>query len=102
MQSKVWMLASVLVVSSGAPWAQVPDTLQVRSLAASCANCHGTAGVAQEGLESLADAGREELQRKLLDFKNGKKPATVMHQLAKGYTDVELVALASYFSALKK
>jgi len=31
-------------------------------------------------------------------FKAGKKPATLMHQLAKGYTDAELEALADHFS----
>lgn len=102
MQCRQWVLAGALAVFSWPLLAQVPDALQVRGLAASCAGCHGTTGQAQEGMESLAGASREELQRKLLDFKNGKKPATVMHQLAKGYTDAELVALASYFSALKK
>jgi len=40
--------------------------------------------------------------KKLLDFKTGKKPATIMHQLSKGYSDEQLAALATYFSALKK
>lgn len=102
MQCKLWVLAAGLAVSSGAALAQVPDALQLRGLAASCAGCHGTAGVAQEGVESLAGGNRDELQRKLMDFKSGKKPATVMHQLAKGYSDEQLAALAQYFSALKK
>jgi cytochrome c553 len=34
----------------------------------------------------------------LTQFKEGKKPATVMHQLAKGYSEQELAALADYFS----
>jgi cytochrome c553 len=38
----------------------------------------------------------------MLDFKTGKKPATIMHQLSKGYTDEQLEQLAGYFSALKK
>ena len=78
------------------------DPLQVRSWAAACANCHGTAGVAQPGMESLAGMPRDELAKKLLDFKAGRKPATIMHQLAKGYTDEQLQQLAAYFAALKK
>jgi len=35
------------------------------------------------------------------DFKTGKRPATIMHQLAKGYTDEQIDALAAYFSAQK-
>lgn len=83
-------------------WAGAADPLHVRSLAASCANCHGTAGVAQQGMESLAGQSKDDLLKKMLDFKTGKKPATIMHQLSKGYTDEQLEQLAVYFSALKK
>jgi cytochrome c553 len=38
----------------------------------------------------------------MLDFKSGKKPATIMHQLSKGYSDEQLEQLAGYFAALKK
>lgn len=82
--------------------AQTPDALQVRSWAAACANCHGTNGVAQPGNETLAGMGKDEMLKKLLDFKNGRKPATLMHQLAKGYSDEQLAAIAGYFAAQKK
>ncbi|WP_395669136.1 c-type cytochrome [Rhodoferax sp.] len=78
------------------------DALQVRSLAASCSACHGTNGVAQPGMESLAGKSKDDLLTKLLDYKTGKKPATLMHQLAKGYTDEQLEQMAGYFAALKK
>jgi cytochrome c553 len=35
-------------------------------------------------------------------FRDGKRPATVMHQLAKGYTDSQIEAIADYLSAQKK
>ncbi len=92
---------TLLLVSSGI-YAQAPDALQVRSWAAACANCHGTNGVAQPGMESLAGANKDDLLKKMLDFKSGKKPATIMHQLSKGYTDEQLAALAGYFAAQKK
>ena len=82
-------------------WAQV-DALQLRSWAAACANCHGTLGVAQPGMESLAGVPKDDLQKKLMDFKNGRKPATLMHQISKGYTDEQIEQLAGYFAALKK
>jgi sulfide dehydrogenase cytochrome subunit len=37
-----------------------------------------------------------------MDFKAGKRPATIMHQLAKGYTDEQLADIAGYFAAQKK
>lgn len=78
------------------------DALQVRGMAASCTSCHGTHGIAQPGMESLAGKPREELVQKMLDFKSGKKPATLMHQLSKGYSDKQIEQMADYFAALKK
>ena len=38
---------------------------------------------------------------RLKDFKNGKREATVMHQLAKGLTDDQMKIIADYFAAQK-
>jgi sulfide dehydrogenase cytochrome subunit len=100
---KLWIrLATLAAMGMGSIGAQAGDALQVRSWAASCANCHGTVGVAQPGMESLAGQPKEDLLKKMLDFKSGKKPATLMHQLSKGFTDEQLEQLAAYFAALKK
>lgn len=93
--------ATTLLWASQCAWAQV-DALQVRSWAAACANCHGTLGVAQPGMDSLAGVPKDDLQKKLMDFKTGRKPATLMHQISKGYTDEQIEQLAGYFAALKK
>ena len=72
----------------------------VRALAANCAACHGTHGKPAPGstLAGLAGKPKDELLTAMTQFKQGKKPATVMHQLAKGYSDEELAALADHFS----
>lgn len=93
-------VAAVLALT-GQAQAQV-DPLHVRSWAASCAACHGTNGRAEPGMESLAGANKDEMVKKMLDFKAGRKPATVMHQLAKGYSDEQITAIAAYFAAQKK
>ena len=71
-------------------------------LAASCAMCHGTQGRSVGGNEPLAGMAKEELIRKFTEFRSGAKPATVMHQIAKGYTDAQLDLVAEYFAAQKK
>jgi cytochrome c553 len=43
----------------------------------------------------------QDLLSKLLGYKSGKLPATIMHQHAKGYSDDELSRIADYFSSLK-
>ena len=94
------VMAGVLLATLSV-WASA-DALQVRSMAASCAGCHGTSGIAQPGMASLAGVPQDELLKKMLDFKTDNTPATLMHQLSKGYSDAQLAQLAGYFSALKK
>jgi cytochrome c553 len=35
-------------------------------------------------------------------FRDGKRTATVMHQIAKGYSDVQIDQLAAWFAAQKR
>jgi cytochrome c553 len=37
--------------------------------------------------------------RKLRGFKSGERAATIMHQIARGYTDEQLALIAAYFAA---
>ena len=69
-----------------------------RNLAANCANCHGTNGHSVAGMPALAGRPRRELVQKLKEFRDGKRAATIMQQLAKGYTDTEIEAVSEFFS----
>jgi len=73
-----------------------------RNLAATCAICHGTSGHSVGGNEPLAGMPKDELVRKFKEFRSGAKPATIMHQLSKGYTDQQVEQIAAYFAAQKK
>ena len=74
-----------------------------RNLAATCANCHGTNGnaVKGSGIDALAGMPKDKTLQKLADFKSGDKPASIMHQIAKGYTEEQLDLIATYFAAQK-
>lgn len=78
-----------------------PQALYVKSLAATCANCHGTNGRTVQGsaVPALAGMPRAYLVEQMKAFKSGARPATVMHQLAKGYSDAQIEAIAGYFAA---
>lgn len=80
------------------------EALYVRSLAATCANCHGTNGnaVAGSSVTSLAGLQPAYFVAQMNAFKNGTRPATVMHQISKGYNDAQIATLATYFAAQKK
>jgi cytochrome c553 len=100
----VWT-ALALLAGAGAVQAQGVDVQgqRLRELAATCGHCHGTDGRAFEGEAFARLAGRpaDELLAKLMAFRSGQRPATVMHQLTKGYTPEQLESVARYFAAQK-
>lgn len=76
-----------------------PQRLQARSLAATCANCHGTQGRAKGDMAPLAGMGADRMLATLADFRSGSRHATVMHQITKGYTEDQLRLIAQYLAA---
>jgi cytochrome c553 len=72
-----------------------------RDLAASCAICHGTDGTNAGGMPNVAGQPKDTLVRHLRDFRDGKRPATIMHQISKGLTEEQIEAVAAFWSAQK-
>ena len=91
----------LLACAAGGAQAQQADAGVARAIAANCANCHGTNGVSQGGVPSLAGQSKPDLVRKMQDFKAGRTPSTIMTQLAKGYTDEQIELAATFFAAQK-
>jgi cytochrome c553 len=74
-----------------------------RHLASACAICHGTEGKAvTKDVIPLAGLPREHIATQMRAFRDGTRPATVMHQIAKGYTDAQIDAMAGWYAAQKK
>lgn len=91
-----------LITAGLAGGAAAQDPTVARGLAATCTACHGTDGRSVGGVPpSLAGRDRGELLQTMKDFRAGKRPATIMHQHAKGYTDAQLDLIAGYFSSVK-
>jgi cytochrome c553 len=72
-----------------------------RNLAATCTQCHGTDGRSVGGTVALAGMPKEQLVQTMKAFKSGARPATVMHQLSKGYTEQQVELIGEYFSKQK-
>jgi sulfide dehydrogenase cytochrome subunit len=71
-----------------------------RRLYATCAACHGTEGkpVAGTSLPALAGQSADALTASMKAFREGSRPATIMHQIAKGYTSEQIELIADYLA----
>lgn len=97
------MLMASAFLASGSAMAVDQQTLYTQSLAATCANCHGTQGqgVKDGTVPRLAGMNSDYLSEQMQAFKSGARTATIMHQLAKGYTDEQIKLMAAYFASQK-
>ena len=86
-----------------APAALAQDA-NARNLAAGCAICHGTQGkpAPNAPLIPLAGLPRDHIATQMRAFRDGQRPATVMHQIAKGYSDAQIEAIAGWYAAQKR
>jgi sulfide dehydrogenase cytochrome subunit len=99
-----WTAPALLLLAAAVPaHAQGQQALYARTLAASCAACHGTDGrvVGGAGVPSLAGQPREVLANQLRLFRDGRRYSTIMGQLSKGFSDARIDELAGYFSSQK-
>lgn len=66
------------------------------TLAATCSGCHAGPGAAIVTLDGL---GAEALSSSMRRYKSEAEGTTVMHRLARGYTDADIEALSIYLAA---
>lgn len=92
------LLLAVAATASAQP------ALQGRALAATCANCHGSEGHAVDGsvVPGLAGQPAAYIAEQMKAFRDGARPATVMQQIAKGFSDAQVAQLAAWFAAQPK
>jgi cytochrome c553 len=88
---------------AAAPFCASAQDTAGRNLAAGCAICHGTEGrPVTKDVIPLAGLPRDHIVTQMKAFRDGKRTATVMHQIAKGYSDAQIDQLASWFASQKR
>ena len=93
---RLFAAAAVVAVSGIASAADAPPG------ASSCSGCHpATAGVATP-VPRLNGRDAAQITTAMTEFRTGKRPATVMDRIAKGFTDDETKAIAAYLAAQKE
>jgi len=92
----------VVAAAALAAFPAAAQDVRGRNLAAGCAICHGTDGRAvAQGFAALAGLPKERIAAQMKAFRDGRRPATVMHQISRGYTDSQIDSLAAWFAAQK-
>ena len=77
-----------------APAAQTFPPASGRVLVATCTGCHGQNGKSAGAIPALAGQSEAQIRQAMLDYKNDRRPATVMNRHAKGFSDDEIGAIA--------
>ena len=98
------MKPTIALTLALAAWPACGQDTAGRNLAAACAICHGTQGKPPSGAPVVPLAGlpREHIATQMRAFRDGTRPATVMHQIAKGYNDQQIDAMAAWFAAQRR
>jgi len=66
--------------------------------ASSCTGCHAAGADAGR---PLAGRPQAEIAARMMAFKAGREPATIMDRIAKGFTEDEIRTIAAWFAAQK-
>lgn len=103
MDRKVILLACVLALTSGGLQAAGTGGEPTgETFAHTCAACHGTNGeLAGEAFPPLAGMPRETIVRLMTEFRDLKRPSSIMSHIANGYNDAEIDRIAQWFSSRK-
>ena len=98
---QTFKLAIWFALTAGAAYAQA-DVLKLTQgamLGNSCAGCHGTDGNSPGAIPSIGGKAPEFIETALREFRDGKRPGTVMARHASGYTDEEIRLIAEFFES---
>lgn len=70
-------------------------------LSITCNGCHGPDGKSTGAIPSIGGKSADYIEKALLDFRDDKRPSTVMQRHAKGYSDAQIKLIAEYFASKK-
>lgn len=75
------------------------DNASGRDWAGACSGCHGTDGRSEGAIPSIAGMRKDKFVQLMQAFRDGTRPATVMHQYAKGLSEEQIDAIGDYFAS---
>ena len=97
-----WLFPAITsVVLLHCPLALLAAERSAKALGLPCNGCHGAGGVSQgDNIPSIAGMDAEYMAEAMVQFKEGRRSATIMNRISKGYKGYELRKIARYFSKM--
>jgi len=71
-------------------------------IATTCYTCHGTYGASPSSIPKINDLSTERMISTLQGFRSGQRASTIMSRHVSGYSDEEIVEVATYIGNLQK
>ncbi len=97
--SPLFTIAGEPITTAGGAGTGPADIAAGKRLSATCAGCHGPAGVsAVAAFPNLACQKQEYLLAALTDFQSGKRASPVMGGIAKGLSAADMQNVAAYYA----
>jgi cytochrome c553 len=93
------LLAGLFPLAAGSSAALAADAPPGAS---SCSGCHPVSRSVDTPVKRLVGAKAADIVSAVQEFRSGKRPATVMDRIAKGFTDDEIKAIADWYGAQKE
>jgi len=96
MDARRLLLAAALALAavSAAGAAEAPPG------ASSCSGCHAANAGVDSAIPRLVGRKADEIVAAMQAFRSGQRHATVMDQIAKGFSDAEIQAIATWYATL--
>ena len=92
-----WVLAAAIGCVSIA--AATVASAEPPAGAAACSGCHPASARVTSPVPRLAGLDQARIVRAMEEFRSGKRSATVMDRIAKGFTDDEIQAIAAWYAS---
>ena len=88
--------AALVLASTGlAPAADAPAG------AAGCSGCHAANARVETPVPPLAGRPAADITAQMVAYKTGQRPGTIMDRIAKGFSDEEIRAIATWYESQK-
>src|SRR5262245_16763707 len=99
--ARILIGTAIMLISAGFAWAQGAGPTPGASPpgASSCSGCHPARSGVETSVPKLEGRKAGEIVEAMQAFRSGQRPSTVMDRIAKGFTDSETQAIATWYES---